>query len=150
MNNRERLLRGGFMILSMVLLWLALGAVIGVLSAPPDGGMIGFLAGALAGMIVLPVLGALFGLLGGRWREALVGAASGVVSGITVAFFRDSSRLAPSVSLHLLLGACAGATLPQLCRVQLWLAREVLAQRQSLRTRVSGTSAASQEGVINP
>jgi hypothetical protein len=134
----------------MMLLWLGLGAVIGVLSAPPDGGMIGFLAGALAGMIVLPAVGALFGLLGGRWREALVGAACGVACGIAIAFFSGSSGLASSVSLYLLLGACAGATIPQSCRLQLWLAGQVLAQRQSLRMRVSGTSAASQEGVNNP
>jgi len=154
---------------SMVLLWVGLGAVIGVLSAPADGGMIGFLAGALAGMIVLPALGALFGLLGGRWREALVGTACGLVCAIAIAFFSGNSWLASSVSLYLLLGASAGATLPQLCRLQLWLAHEVLAQRQSsysvrkrrlspypradgpfFRTRASGTSAASQEGIVNP
>jgi hypothetical protein len=135
---------------SMMLLWLGLGAFIGVLSAPPNGGMIGFLAGALAGMIVLPAVGALFGLLGGRWREALVGAACGLVSGVAIGFFGGSSRLASSVNLYVLLGACAGATLPQLCRLQLWLVGMVLAQRQSLRTRVSGSSVASQEGVVNP
>jgi hypothetical protein len=134
----------------MVLLWLGLGAIIGVLSMPPDGGMIGFLAGALAGMIVLPAVGALFGLLGGRWWEALVGAACGLASGFAIAFFSGSSRLASSVSLYLLLGTCAGATLPQLCRLQFWLARQVLAQRQSFHARVSRSSAASQEGAVNP
>ena len=34
-------------IVSMVLLWLALGALVGALSAPPVGGMIGFVAGYL-------------------------------------------------------------------------------------------------------
>jgi hypothetical protein len=137
----------------MVLLWLGLGAVIGVLSAPPNCGVIGFLAGALAGMIVLPAVGALFGLLGGRWREALVGAASGVGCGVAVSFFIGSNWLASSVSLHLLLGACAGATLPQLCRLYLRLACQVSAQLRSFsteRTRVSGISAVSPEGDINP
>jgi hypothetical protein len=89
----------------MLFLWLGLGGLIGILSAPPDGGVIGFVAGALAGMIVLPVLGGLLGLLGGRWRESLVGATCGLVSGIAVALFSGTPRLAPSVNLHLLLGA---------------------------------------------
>jgi hypothetical protein len=139
--------------MSMVLLWLGLGALIGILTAPPDGGMIGFLAGALAGMIVLPAVGALLGLLGGRWRESLAGAVCGLVSGIAVATLSGSTRLAPSVSLHLLLGACAGATLPQMCRFYLWLAGQALAHRGSFRTErtvVSGMSAGSQDAAINP
>jgi hypothetical protein len=115
--------------------------------------MIGFLAGALAGMIVLPVLGALLGILGGRWMETLMGTACGLVSGIAFAFFSGSSRLAPSVSLNLLVGACAGATLPQLCRLQFWLAGKGLTQLRSLRRKrwgISATSSVSQDGVINP
>jgi hypothetical protein len=143
----------GRRVTSMVILWLGLGALVGVLSAPIDGGIIGFVSGALAGMIVLPVIGAALGLLGGVWRETLVGASCGLVSGIAVVFFTGGTPLAPSVSLSLLLGACAGATLPQLCRLYLWLAGQVLAQVRSFRrerTGVSGISAVSQDGAINP
>jgi hypothetical protein len=143
----------GRRIKSMVLVWLGLGAVVGVLSAPPDGGSIGLLAGSLAGMIVLPAPGAVLGLLGGRWRETLVGSGCGLVSGIAVAILSGNTRLAPSVSLHLLIGACAGATLPQLCRLQLWVAVQVRAQLRSLRTDppgASGISAVSPDGVDNP
>src|SRR5262249_12588316 len=91
-------------IASMVLLWLGLGALVGSLSAPPDGGMVGFVAGALAGMIVLPIFGAVFGLLGGRWWETLLGAACGLTSAILIAFLNGSTTIAPNVSLYLLLG----------------------------------------------
>jgi hypothetical protein len=137
----------------MVILWLGLGALIGVLSAPPDGGNIGLVSGALAGMIVLPAIGALLGLLGGVWWETLVGASCGFVSVNAVAFFYGSAPLATSVSLPLLVGACAGATLPQICRLYLRLARQTLAQLGSLRTErtgASGISAVSQDGAINP
>jgi hypothetical protein len=134
----------------MVLLWLGLGALIGIVSAPPEGGVIGLVAGALAGMIVLPVLGGLFGIFGGGWRACLVGAACGFVMGIAVAMFSGSPRFAPSVSLHLLVGACAGATLPQICRLHMQLARQLAAQLRSFRTDITGVSAASHDGAINP
>ena len=137
----------------MLILWLGLGALVGVLSAPPNGGIIGLAAGALAGMIVLPAVGALLGLLGGRWRETLVGVSCGLVSGLAAAFFTGSTTLATTVNQFLLLGACAGATLPQLCRLNLWLVGQASAQLRSFRTErtaTSGVSAVSQDGAINP
>jgi hypothetical protein len=137
----------------MALLWLGLGALVGILSAPPDGGVIGFVAGGLAGMIVLPAIGGLLGLLGGRWRETFVGAVGGLASGIAVAFFAGSTRIAPTVNLLLLFGAYGGATLPPLCRLNLWLVGQALAQRRSFRTEStggSGISAVSLDGAINP
>jgi hypothetical protein len=140
-------------IASMVLLWLGLGALVGSLSAPPDGGMVGFVAGALAGMIVLPIFGAVFGLLGGRWWETLLGAACGLPTAIVVTFLGGSTRIAPFISLYLLLGAFAGATVPQMCRLYFWIARQALSQLRSFRTDrtgISGGSAVSEDGVINP
>jgi hypothetical protein len=95
----------------------------------------------------------LLGLLGGVWRETLVGASCGLVSVSVIAFFTGSAPPATSVGLPLLLGALAGATLPQLCRLYLRLARQTLTQLRSLRTErtgVSGISAVSQDGAINP
>jgi hypothetical protein len=137
----------------MVILWLWLGALIGLLTAPPNGGIVGFVAGAFAGMIVLSPIGALLGLLGGVWRETLVGASCGVVSVRVVALFTGSTPLATSVSLALLLGAFAGSTLPQVCRLYLGLARQTLTQLRTLRTEragASGISAVSPDGPINP
>lgn len=122
----------------MVLLWLGLGALVGVLSAPPDAGLIGCLAGAVAGMVVLAAVGALFGLLGGRWRETLLGAACGLACGIAVALYGGSPWRTPVTGLPVLLGACAGATLPPWCRLQLWLAGQLLAQAQTFRTQLRG------------
>src|SRR5262249_6008505 len=139
--------------ISMSLLWLGLGALVGILSAPTDGGIIGFVAGAMAGMIVLPPVGAMFGLLGGRWRESLGGAACGLVSGIAIAMVSRSTQLAASVSLQLLLGAFAGATLPQMCRLYFWIARQALSQLRSFRTECTGISTGStvpEDGAINP
>ena len=140
-------------IASMVLLWLGLGALVGSLSAPPDGGMVGFVAGALAGMIVLPILGAVFGLLGGRWRETLLGAACGLTSAILIAFLGGSTTMVPNVSLYLLLGAFAGATVPQTCRLYLWIARHTLSQLQPFRTERTGISTGStvpEDGAMSP
>jgi hypothetical protein len=135
----------------MVLLWFGVGALVGALSAPIDGGLVGFAAGALAGMIVLPALGAFFALVGGRWQESLLGAACGLGSAIAYAIFSGYSPLA--VSLLLLLGACAGATLPQMCRLYVWIAHRARAHLSSLRTERMGTgaiSAVSDDGAINP
>jgi hypothetical protein len=135
---------------SMALLWLGLGAVVGILSAPPDGGIIGFAAGATAGMIVLPAFGAPLGLFGGRWRESLMGAVCGFSSGIAVTLFGGGARAAPSVSLHLVFGAGVGATLPQLGRLHLRLAGQVWAQLRSFRTERPAASSASPYEAVNP
>jgi hypothetical protein len=140
-------------VVGMVLLWLGLGALVGILSAPADGGMIGYVAGALAGMIVLPVFGIVLGLLGGRWRETLVGSACGLASGIAVSLLNGYTRPSPSIRLYLLLGAFVGATLPQACRLYIWLAGKAWSQLRSLRTErtsVSGESAVAEDGAINP
>jgi hypothetical protein len=140
-------------VVSMLLLWLALGAVVGVLSAPPGGGPIGFLAGAVAGMIVLPVLGVAFGVLGGHWRATLLGASCGLVSGCAAALVVGSTRLGLSASLCLIVGACAGATFPQLCRIRCWLAGQLSAQAGSAGkkgARLLGISTVSPDCAINP
>src|SRR5260370_2745264 len=105
-------------IVAMVLLWLALGGLVGVLTAPPDGGVIGLLAGAVAGMIVLSIPGVIFGLLGGRWQETLLGAACGLAVGSVSALVYGSL----SAGLCLLIGACAGATFPQFFQINVLLA----------------------------
>jgi hypothetical protein len=136
----------------MVLLWLGLGAIIGILSMPADCGPIGILAGAVAGMIVLPGLGGLFGILGGRWQESLLGAACGLVFGITVEVFRGSTQFAGDLSLYLLIGAGGGATLPQVCRLYLRLGRRLSDSLRSWRTHptASGFSPVSPEDGISP
>ena len=137
----------------MVLLWLGLGALVGTLSAPPDGGMISLVSGAMAGMIVLPGFGAMFGLLGARWWEPLLGAACGLVTSFTFGFLNGSTRLGPNIGLYLLFGAFAGSTLPQAYRLNIWLARQAISRFRSFRTDEVGASsgsAAPGEGVINP
>src|SRR5262245_12432236 len=118
----------------MVCFWLGLGAFVGILSAPPNGGPIGFVAGAVAGMIVLPWFGAPLGLLGGRWQESLLGSGCGLLSGILVAYFNGSPQRASTASLFLLFGAIVGAALPPLCRFYLRLALHISVQMRPRRT----------------
>jgi hypothetical protein len=136
----------------MVLLWLGLGAIIGVLSMPADSGPIGILAGAVAGMIVLPGVGGLFGILGGPWQESLLGAACGLVFGIIVEVFRGSTQFAADPSLYLLIGAAGGATLPQVCRLYLRLGRRLSDSLRSWTAQPggSGFSPVSPEDGISP
>jgi hypothetical protein len=140
-------------VIGMLILWLALGALVGVLSAPPNGGVIGFLAGAVAGMMVLPVVGVILGLLGGRWRESLLGATCGLASGASVALVAGNIAMGLSASLCLILGGCAGGTFPQLFRLNVWLAGRVSAQVPSAGRRRAGRAGvcvASPDGAISP
>ncbi len=139
-------------VLRMLLLWLALGALVGILTAPP-GGWIGLLAGAVAGMIVLPVLGLVLAFSGGRWTETLLGATCGLISGVVLGPIVGSVPVGTSVSLCLILGGCAGATFPPLCRFKFWLAGRLTAQLPSAGSKPDGRGAvwmASPERAINP
>ena len=96
-------------VLRMTLLWLGFGIVVGVISAPPEGGIIGMIAGAVAGMILFPFLGAFLGLIGGQWRETLLGGIAGLAMGFSLGVAGGLQPL-PVANVGLVGGALVGAT----------------------------------------
>jgi hypothetical protein len=99
----------GMRVLHMSLLWLGFGVLLGALSAPPNLGVSGIIAGIVAGMIILPVVGAMLGLLGAKWQETLAGGAFGLVSGTIVGVFNGQAPF-HAANMGLLCGALVGAT----------------------------------------
>src|SRR5205823_2792183 len=98
-------------VMPMTLLWLALGALVGVLGAPPERGILGMVASAIGGMIVLPFMGAVLGLIGGKWRETLVGGVAGLILGAGVGVATAQPEFLSVANVGLLGGAMVGATL---------------------------------------
>ena len=94
----------------MTLLWALLGAVIGVATAPPHGGLIGVLAFIIAGVIVMPPLGVVLGLIGGEVRPTLGGALVGAGVGALVGMLAAPGSTAFVASVGLIGGGMVGAT----------------------------------------
>jgi len=95
---------------NMVLLWLALGALIGAWTSPARGGLLDVVAGAIAGTLILTPLGAALGLLGGRHDETMIGALAGFILG-SLAALGAGGDLAFLSCTGLLGGGLLGATL---------------------------------------
>lgn len=97
-------------VLRMTLLWLGIGIAVGILSAPPERGIVGMIAGAIAGIIVMPFMGAFLGLIGGQWRETLLGGLAGLILGFGLGIASGVPELRPAANVGLVGGAIVGAT----------------------------------------
>ena len=97
-------------VLRMTLLWFGLGIVVGILSAPPERGIVGMVAGAIAGIIVLPFMGVFLGLIGGQWRETLLGGLAGLILSFGIGVASGVPELRPVANVGLVGGALVGAT----------------------------------------
>jgi hypothetical protein len=96
--------------LSMMLLWTVLGGAVGGITIPTRN-LLGVVSGALAGIILLAPAGAVLGLAGARARPALVGALCGSVVGTLTGALASSPNIPGAISIGLLGGAMAGASL---------------------------------------
>jgi hypothetical protein len=107
----------------MALLWAALGALVGIGTAPGQE-MVDLAAGITAGVIVFLPIGLLLGLLGGQARLALLGSTGGAVFGAAVGTFAGPAGLSP-VLVGLVGGAIVGGTFSVVSFVTTFLARAV-------------------------
>jgi hypothetical protein len=97
-------------VLHMTLLWLGFGAVVGTLTAPPEGGIVRVIAGTVAGMIVLPFMGAFLGMIGGKWRETFWGGVAGLLLGAIVGIATGQTAWLHIANVGLIGGGLVGAT----------------------------------------
>jgi hypothetical protein len=102
----------------MVLLWTALGCAVGGMTIPTRN-LVGIVSGVLAGVILLAPVGAVLGLVGARARLVLIGALCGCVLGTLTGVLAASANLSGAVSVGMLGGAWAGASVSAL----LWWAQ---------------------------
>jgi hypothetical protein len=107
----------------MALLWAALGAVVGIGTAPGQE-MVDLAAGITAGVIVLLPVGLLLGLLGSQARLALLGSMAGAVFGAAVGTVVGPAGLSP-VLVGLVGGAIMGGTFSVVSCLSTFLARAV-------------------------
>jgi hypothetical protein len=97
-------------VMHMTALWLGFGAVVGTLTAPPEGGIVRIIAGTVAGMIVLPLMGTFLGMIGGKWRETFWGGVAGLFLGAIVGIASGQTAWLHIANVGLIGGGLVGAT----------------------------------------
>ena len=94
----------------MMLLWLFFGALVGAAIGFPKGGLLPIICNVMSGMILMPFLGLFLGLIGGQVRLSLVGGICGVLLGAITALLSSAADPFSVMSVALIGGALAGAT----------------------------------------
>ena len=97
-------------VVSMTVLWVGFGIMVGIFSSPPDGGVIRMISGAVAGVIIFPFIGVFLGLIGGQWQPTLAGGVAGLILSLSLGLASGIPELLPTANVGLVSGALVGAT----------------------------------------
>jgi hypothetical protein len=98
-------------VLQMALVWAFVGQWVGADIGMRAGGLPGSIAGCVAVMTEMAVLGAFLAWIGGRPRDTLIGAALGLIAGVTLSAANGHTDLLFDANMGLIAGASDGAML---------------------------------------